>query len=551
MKPSFTRRYRRRSKPAKNEGAFFKKESSAEHGFFCEASRGAFFQPAVSNGQVVQRKCTCCDHSSPGEKEGQKVQRAAMDDKKEEDDKKLQRATDKKEEDDKKLMRVEEKKEEDKKLQRAPEKKEEDDKKLQRATDKKEEDDKKLMRAEAPKKEEEDKKLQKKESGATPAASHVGGYVSSLNGKGHSMSPLTNQFFAKRMGYDFSQVKVHTDKDAAESAKSVNAKAYTIGNNIVFNEGQYNTESAEGKKLLAHELTHVVQNGNEKSTIKRQVPEPALAEPAEEIRCEDEVNITTAFRNFLVNAPVQVTNAKSIDEARKKEMLTAMDFVIKPEGGFDFNDFTIFTCSKINNPLAVFDEVAGAEIDIPNKIIRLDVTIFNKVINFGTTEDVKGLTEFFQVIAHEKRHGTIGSAVQINPEGLNPGVGQLGAGQAAYRVEEIIVASEEIAIGRQMQGSEYRVPDPMQTKISNSWFMVEGAVNEKELARLRNLVITELRKRYGFNKGCDTAITLGVLSCMDFGKWHLCANGMLTGKLPDGIQICKNENGIATICDEL
>jgi hypothetical protein len=265
MKPSFNRRLRRRSKPAKNEGAFFKKESSAEHGFFCEASHGAFFQPAVSNGQVVQRKCTCCDHSSPAEKEEQKVQRAAMDDKKDEDDKKLQRAADKKEEDDKKLMRVEEKKEEDKKLQRAPEKKEEDDKKLQRATDKKEEDDKKLMRAsvsaEATADKEDDKKLQKKESGAAPATNHVGGYVSSLNGKGHSMPPLTNQFFAKRMGYDFSQVKVHTDKDAAESAKSVNAKAYAIGNNIVFNEGQYNPESIEGKKLLAHELTHVVQQG--------------------------------------------------------------------------------------------------------------------------------------------------------------------------------------------------------------------------------------------------------------------------------------------------
>jgi hypothetical protein len=265
MKPSFTRRLRRKSKPAKNEGAFFKKESSAEHSFFCEASHGAFFQPAVSNGQVVQRKCTCCDHSGSGEKEEQKVQRAVMNDKKEEDDKKLQRAPEKKEEDDKKLMRASASaeasadKEEDKKLQRAPEKKEEDDKKLQRATDKKEEDDKKLMRAEAPKKDDEDKKLQKKEGGATPAASHVGGYVGSLNGKGHSLPPLANQFFSERMGYDFSQVKVHTDKNAAESAKSVNAKAYAIGNNIVFNEGQYDPGSQEGKRLLAHELTHVVQ----------------------------------------------------------------------------------------------------------------------------------------------------------------------------------------------------------------------------------------------------------------------------------------------------
>ena len=63
------------------------------------------------------------------------------------------------------------------------------------------------------------------------------------------------------MGYDFSNVKVHTDKEAVESAKAVNAKAYAVGNNVVFNEGQYNDESSEGKKLMAHELTHVLQQG--------------------------------------------------------------------------------------------------------------------------------------------------------------------------------------------------------------------------------------------------------------------------------------------------
>lgn len=530
MKPSFSRRYRRRTKPARTEGSFFKKESQHEQSFFGEAAQGSFFQPAATNaqGQSIQRTCADC------EKEDKQAQRK---EEKKEEEKKVQRATDKKEED-------------DKKLQRQPDKKEEDDKKLMRAPEKKEEDEKKLQRQ--PEKKEEEKKVQKKEAGVNASsAGNVSNYVASLNGKGQAMSATDNHFFSSRIGYDFSNVRIHTDKEAAESAKAINARAYAVDNNIVFNEGQYNTESIEGKKLLAHELTHVVQNSNEKSSVKRQLPEPALAEPAEEVRCEDEVNITTAFRDFLVNVPAQVTNAKSIDEARKKEMLTAMDFVIKPEGGFNFNDFTIFTCSKINNPLAVFDEVVGAEIDIPNKIIRLDTTIFNKAINFVNTEDVNGLTEFFQVIAHEKRHGTIGSTVQINPDGLKPGVGQLGAGQATYRVEEIIVASEEIAIGRQMQGKEYRVPDAMQAKISNSWFMVEEAVNEKELARLRNLVITELRKRYGFNNGCDTAITLGVLTCMDFGKWHLCGNGMLTGQMPDGIQICKNENGIATICDEL
>ena len=291
MKPSFTRRYRRRSKPANKEGAFFKKESKAEPTFFGEASQDAFFQPATAVGQTmaVQRKCADC------EKEDKNVHRAA--DKKEEDkklmraeekkeeDKKLQRAPEKKEEDDKKVMRAEDKKEEDKKLQRAPNKKEEDDKKLQRATDKKEEEDKKVMRAEDKKEEE----IQKKEAGgATASATNASAYIGSLNGKGNALSPVSNQFFSQRMNYDFSNVRVHTDKEAAESAKSVNAKAYTIGNNIVFNEGQYNTESQEGKRLMAHELTHVMQqksaeNGGEQNELQRTInyaqPNPRKRDP--------------------------------------------------------------------------------------------------------------------------------------------------------------------------------------------------------------------------------------------------------------------------------
>ena len=246
MKPSFTRRYRRRSKPAKSDNAFFKKETHSEQSFFGDAAHDAFFQPVVSNApsQSVQRKCAGC----------------------EQEDKKVQRMEDKKE-DDKKLMRAPEKKEEDKKLQRATDKKEEDDKKLMRAPEKKEEDDKKLMRAEE--KKEEDKKLQKKEAAAgAGSGTSVSGYVNSLGGKGNAMPPVVNHFFASRMGYDFSNVKIHTDKDAADSAKSVNAKAYTIGNHIVFNEGQYNTASGEGKKLLAHELTHVIQQ-DENSVQKK------------------------------------------------------------------------------------------------------------------------------------------------------------------------------------------------------------------------------------------------------------------------------------------
>lgn len=62
-----------------------------------------------------------------------------------------------------------------------------------------------------------------------------------------------------RLGHDFGDVRVHTDSRADQSAKAVQAHAYTVGSDVVFQRDQYNPDSEDGKKMLAHELTHVVQ----------------------------------------------------------------------------------------------------------------------------------------------------------------------------------------------------------------------------------------------------------------------------------------------------
>ena len=62
-----------------------------------------------------------------------------------------------------------------------------------------------------------------------------------------------------RLGHDFSDVRVHTDSRAHDSATAVNAHAYTVGSNVVFQRDKYDPSSTEGKTMLAHELTHVVQ----------------------------------------------------------------------------------------------------------------------------------------------------------------------------------------------------------------------------------------------------------------------------------------------------
>jgi hypothetical protein len=78
-----------------------------------------------------------------------------------------------------------------------------------------------------------------------------------------------------RFGHDFSQVRVHTDARAAQSAHAVNALAYTVGRNVVFGTGQHTPDTPRGQRLLAHELTHVVQQGGDHSDLQRLAVAPA------------------------------------------------------------------------------------------------------------------------------------------------------------------------------------------------------------------------------------------------------------------------------------
>ena len=76
---------------------------------------------------------------------------------------------------------------------------------------------------------------------------------------GEPLDAGTLAFMEPRFNYNFSKVRVHADSRAAESARSVNALAYTVGRDVVFGAGQYAPTTLSGRQLLAHELTHVVQ----------------------------------------------------------------------------------------------------------------------------------------------------------------------------------------------------------------------------------------------------------------------------------------------------
>src|SRR2546423_1775254 len=82
------------------------------------------------------------------------------------------------------------------------------------------------------------------------------------SGGGNPLDRETRGFMESRLGADFSDVRVHTDAKAHEPAKSVQAHAYNVGNDVVFQSDKYEPGSESGKRMLAHELTHVAQQSS-------------------------------------------------------------------------------------------------------------------------------------------------------------------------------------------------------------------------------------------------------------------------------------------------
>jgi hypothetical protein len=87
--------------------------------------------------------------------------------------------------------------------------------------------------------------------------------INSKRGSGGSLDSAIQASMSSQMGYDFSGVKVHTDSESDQLNKALGAKAFTTGSDIYFSSGSYNPGSSEGQDLLAHELTHVVQQGGQ------------------------------------------------------------------------------------------------------------------------------------------------------------------------------------------------------------------------------------------------------------------------------------------------
>jgi hypothetical protein len=168
-----------------------------------------------------------------------------------------------------------------------------------------------------------------------PLAEDARGKVeSALGGSGRSLPGELSSALGAALGVDLSGVSIHTDDSAADAARSVNANAFTVGNDIFFGSGKYQPESKQGRELLAHEVAHTAQRDDEQITsgaLQVSAPDSSAEREAHEFgerfargdAVASNISGTTVSRHVLSRDPDKESEG-SIDEDAKKELQSAL-----------------------------------------------------------------------------------------------------------------------------------------------------------------------------------------------------------------------------------
>src|SRR4051812_41777541 len=144
---------------------------------------------------------------------------------------------------------------------------------------------------------------------------------------GRPLESATQAVMERRFGFDFSRIRVHTDARAAESATSVNAVAYTVGQDVVFAPGAYSPERPEGLRLLAHELAHVVQSAPSRAGTGAVEPDArraadAVAWTSDPVRPVASAPFGTVLRQEAAEAALNPATVRSTHPFDRPRLLT-------------------------------------------------------------------------------------------------------------------------------------------------------------------------------------------------------------------------------------
>lgn len=189
-----------------------------------------------------------------------------------------------------------------------------------------------------------------------------------LRSPGRPLDSATQTFMESRFCRDFSQVRVHTDAKAARSARAVNALAYTVGRDIVFREDQHALRTTKGKRVLAHELTHVVQQADTPISMQPASPLVSIASLK-----RPRLQRTAKFVDGTVSEELNLAERVLNDEfsGNTDFLLNGSTFTDLEEGLKAFNSPSISSSPRATKGVDCwFDSVPDNEVSFAMKVLK-------------------------------------------------------------------------------------------------------------------------------------------------------------------------------------
>ncbi len=182
-------------------------------------------------------------------------------------------------------------------------------------------------------------------------AADVSSDFTSRLGNGVPLDTASRHYFEPRFGQDFSNVRIHDGPQAAATAASIQARAFTLGRDVVFAAGEHKPDSASGKRLLAHELTHVVQQSGVAPQLRRQPaaqPAPAPVTPASD-----------ADIRYMVNTAIEMF-ARSAEHFQHSQVNAAVLDRVLSSWAQEATTYTQLIQTRLNNDAALLQAFQDA-----------------------------------------------------------------------------------------------------------------------------------------------------------------------------------------------
>jgi hypothetical protein len=231
-----------------------------------------------------------------------------------------------------------------------------------------------------------------------------------LTSPGRPLDEATQSFLETRMGHSFRGVRVHTDAEAARSARAVGAAAYTVGDRIVFGEGRYRPDTLPGLQLLAHEATHVAQQG------------PVPSTPAPPARVADGGHACETEAHRVAAAVTNGSGARTTGRTSRHTLHRHKDDLVAYEGGQKATLSVIDAGKLVYGGTSVSGHVGSGEHEkgegpIPAGWYRLHPGVTNKTVTKaqGGVCGVNAIARGYQEItADDKTPCETGSAHYCN-----------------------------------------------------------------------------------------------------------------------------------------